>query len=250
VVESLGADHVVLEEIKNPNGEPFFDLDKNRYIFFSPQAENKFLEVKGIDEITREVRLSDPCTTLDNDFCSIREGDNVFRVNAYTITLDQEEGYPPTYSPLDVDGDGIEVDGDGDRTMDLYIYSNTNDLVPDAEIAAAGEANASTAEVAEGIEGLQFQFGWDMNEDGEINSDKEDPNYEYVDDPTGFEDQIRAVRIYVLARSLIPDPQLECSHQPTTEYELANYTRTLDDDDCRFHWQLFEEIVMVRNMNL
>ena len=51
-VESLGADHVVVEEIENPNGVPFFDLDKNRYIFFSPQGENQFLEVLGVDDIT------------------------------------------------------------------------------------------------------------------------------------------------------------------------------------------------------
>ncbi len=89
VVESLGADYVVVEEIKNPNNVTFFDLAKNRYIFFSPQGENRFLEVLGVDETTREVNLSDPCTNLDNEFCSIREGDSVFRVNAFTITLDQ-----------------------------------------------------------------------------------------------------------------------------------------------------------------
>ena len=124
VVESLGADHVVVEEIKNPNDVSFFDLDKKRYIFFSPQGDNQFIEVLGVDEVTREVRLSDPCTDPDNEFCSIRQGDNVFRVNAYTITLDQNGA-----EIIDVDDDGTVVDRDGDIFPDLYIYSNTMDLV-------------------------------------------------------------------------------------------------------------------------
>ncbi len=47
VVEAVGSDHVVLEDIKNPNDVNFFDLDKNRYIFFSPQGENQFLRSPG-----------------------------------------------------------------------------------------------------------------------------------------------------------------------------------------------------------
>jgi hypothetical protein len=238
VVESLGTDHIVVEEIKNPNGVPFFDLDKSRYIFFSPQPENLFLEVLGVDEVTRELRLSEPCTAFDNDFCSIKEGDDVFRVNAYTITLDQN-GSSAVY--LDVDGDGIDVDGDGDSRPDLYIYSNTRDLIPDAEIASSGEANVSSAEVAEGIEALQFRFGWDADEDGEIE------DAEFVDDPAGFEDSVRAVRIYLLSRTLSVDPAFT---DPNSAYTLANHTVTLSDDERKYHRQLFVETVMVRNLNL
>jgi prepilin-type N-terminal cleavage/methylation domain-containing protein len=236
VVESLGADHVVVEEIKNPNGVPFFDLDKGRYIFFSPQGENQFLEVLGVDESTRQVKLSAPCTTLDNEFCSIRDGDNVFRVNAYTITLDQNGT-----EIIDVDDDGSVVDRDGDLWPDLYIYSNTRDLVPDLNVAAAGQANVSSAEVAEGIEDLQFRFGWDVNENGEIE------DAEFVDDPTGNEDEVRAVRIYLLSRTLSPDPNYT---DPNVAYTLANHTLTLSADDRKYHRQQFVETVMVRNMNL
>jgi len=238
VVESLGADYVVVEEIKNPNGVPFFDLDKNRYIFFSPQGENQFLEVLGVDESTREVKLSAPCTTLGNEFCTIREGDNVFRVNAYTITLDQI-GSASVY--VDVDHDGADVDGDGDGVPDLYIYSNTNDLIPDTDAAGAGQVNVSTAEVAEGIEALQFRFGWDVNENGEIE------DAEFVDDPAGNEDEVRAVRIFLLSRTLLPDPKYT---DPNAAYTLANRTLTLSADDRKYHRQLFVETVMVRNMNL
>jgi hypothetical protein len=235
-VESLAPDHVVLVDMTNPNGVPHFDLDKKRYIFFSPQADNRFLEVLSADEVTREVRLSAPCTPTDNDFCSIREGDNVFRVNAYTITLDQNGA-----EIIDVDDDGSVIDRDGDQLPDLYIYSNTRDLIPDSDVAAAGQANVSSFEVAEGIEALQFRFGWDVNENGEIE------DAEFVDDPTGNEDNVRAVRVYLLARTLTADPGYT---DPNTEYTLANHTLTLTSDEQHYHRQVFEETVMVRNMNL
>ena len=249
VVETLGADHVVLEDIKNPNDVSFFDLDKKRYIFFSPQGENQFLEVLGVDESTRAVKLSVPCTSLDNEFCTIREGDNVFRVNAFTITLDQEGSTGP---PSDVDGDGITVDQDGpfglgDDVPDLYIYSNTNDLIPDLDVASAGEANVSTAEVAEGIEALQFRFGWDQDGDGEI------PEDEFEDAPLLPEEwkEVRAVRIYLLARSLSPDPNYAKNNPDEGKtYTLANYNLTVSGDLLPYHRQLFVETVMVRNLNL
>ena len=249
VVESLGADYVVVKEIKNANNVPFFDTAKNRYIFFSPQGENRFLEVLGVDENTRELRLSDPCTNLDNEFCSIRVGDSVFRVNAFTITLDQNGD--DDQDPIDVDGDGTEADHDVDLTLaldgtqkgtpDLYIYSNTLDLVPDGDLAGAGEANVSSAEVAEGIEALQFRYGWDANQNGEIEE------AEFVDDPTGHEGDIRAVRIFLLARTLSADPTYT---DPNPTYTLANQTVTLGADDLKYHRQLFIETVMVRNLNL
>ena len=124
---------------------------------------------------------------------------------------------------------------------DLYIYGNASDLVPDADIAAAGQVNVSTAEVAEGIEGLQFRFGWDANDNGEIE------DAEFVDDPTGNEDEVRAVRIYLLSRTMSPDPNYT---DPNAAYTLANHTINLTADDRHYHRQLFEETVMVRNMNL
>jgi prepilin-type N-terminal cleavage/methylation domain-containing protein len=235
-VESVAPDHVVLEEMMNPNGVPYFDLEKNRYIFFSPQGDNQYLQVLGVDDGTRAVSLSAPCTTTGNDFCTIRQGDNVFRVNAYTITLDQNGA-----EIIDVDQDGSVADRDGDFVPDLYIYSNTRDLVPDTDAAAAGQANVSSAEVAEGIEALQFRFGWDANGNGEIE------DAEFVDDPTGNEDDVRAVRIYLLSRTLSSSPGYT---DPNSAYTLANHTLTLNSDERHYHRQLFVETVMVRNMNL
>jgi hypothetical protein len=235
-VETVGIDHVVLAEFDNPNGVPYFDVDKNRYIFFSPQGDNHYLEVLAADAVTREVTLSAPCTSPGNKFCLIRQGDNVFRVNAFTITLDESRG-----TVFDVDGDGSNIDSDNDTTPDMYIYGNASDLIPDADLAGAGQVNVSTAEVAEGIEDLQFRFGWDANENGEIE------DAEFVDDPTGNEEEIRAVRIYLLSRTLSAEPNYT---DPNTTYTLANHTINLTADDRRYHRQMFEETVMVRNLNL
>jgi hypothetical protein len=236
VVETVGPDHVVLQEIENPNGVAFFDLDKSRYIFFSPQGSNEYLEVLSVDEMSRQVRLSAPCTTTTNEFCSIKEGDNVFRVNAYTMTLDQNGG-----EIIDVDGDGSVADRDGDLVPDLYIYSNTRDLIPDHDVTGFGQANISSAEVAQGIEALQFRFGWDANENGEIE------DVEFVDDPTGNEGDVRAVRVFLLSRTLTPEPNYT---DPNASYTLGNHTLTLNTDERKYHRQLFVETVMVRNLNL
>jgi hypothetical protein len=99
----------------------------------------------------------------------------------------------------------------------------------------------SSAEVAEGIEALQFRFGWDVNQNGEIE------DAEFIDDPTGNEDNVRAVRIYLLSRTLTPDPGYT---DPNATYTLANHTVTLTAEERQYHRQLFVETVMVRNMNL
>jgi hypothetical protein len=170
----------------------------------------------------------------------IQAGDNVFGVHAYTITLDQMGS-----AFLDIDHDGSVADRDGDQVPDLYIYGNTRDLVQDTDLAGAGQANVSTAEVAEGIEALQFEFGWDDNENGEIE------DAEFIDDPTGSEDEVRAVRVYLLSRTLKADPNYT---DPNTQYTLGlnppNHTLTLTEEDRHYHRQLFVETVMVRNMNL
>ena len=118
--------------------------------------------------------------------------------------------------------DGSTADQEPPGVPDLYIYSNTRDLIPDLDVAAAGQANVSSAEVAEGIEALQFRFGWDVNENGEIE------DAEFFDDPTGNEDDVRAVRIYLLSRTLSPDPNYT---DPNAAYTLANHTLTLGADD-------------------
>lgn len=235
-VESVLSDRVVLADVLNHNDLPMFDTDRKRYLFFSPQGENRFLEILTLNEMSREVTLSDPCTNPDDEFCPVKEGDEVYRVNAYTITLDRNGN-----EYLDVDGDGSVEDRDLDTVPDLYLYNNISDLIKDNEEAGVGQASVSSAEVAEGIEDLQFRFGWDANEDGTIQE------AEFVDDPTGSEDKVRAVRVYLMARSASSDPRFEDS---TPAYSVANHVLTLDTDSKHYHRMLLVETVMIRNLNL
>lgn len=202
-----------------------FDLAAGRYIFIAPWEDNRFQEVLAISDLDVTVSSSR----------SVFAGDKVFRVNAYTITLDQKD----RATPLDVDGDGSTNDGDGDGVPDLAVFDNTEDL-----------ADESLAEVAEGIEDLQFRYGWDADEDGVIS------DAEYVDDPTGNEERVRAVRVFLLVRGLRPDRHFT---DPNASYAIADHTILLEtndgngidsDFDHHYHRQLFIETVMVRNQNL
>ena len=201
------------------------DLTTGRYIYLAPWEQNRFQEILGLNG--QVVTLSDARTVFD--------GDKVFQVSARTITLDQES----KAVAIDVDGDGSTDDGDGDQIPDLAIADNLTDL---------GEEVLT--EVAEGIEDLQFQYGWDADENGWI-----DPA-EYVNDPTGNEDRIRAVRVFILARSVLPDAHYT---DPNPSYTIADHTINLDTNDANgidsdfdrhYHRHLLVETVMVRNRNL
>ena len=112
---------------------------------------------------------------------------------------------------------------------------------------------------AENIEDLQFQYGWDQDGDGQF-----DPNSEWADDPSGNEDQVRAVKIYLLARSTHPDRDFTDLHDDDAatagkQYTIADHTITLDSDetngfnsafDHHYHRYLVETTVLIRNLNL
>lgn len=202
-----------------------FDLTTGRYLFIAPWQNNRFQQVVAISGLDVTVSSSR----------SVFAGDKVFRVNAYTITLDEKD----RNTLLDVDGDGSTDDGDGDRVPDLAIFDNTADL-----------ADETLAHVAEGIEDLQFRYGWDADEDGVIS------DAEYVDDPTGNEERVRAVRVFLLVRGLRPDRHFTDANN---SYTIADHTINLDTNDANgidsdfdrhYHRQLFVETVMIRNQNL
>lgn len=202
-----------------------FDLGTGRYIFIAPWENNRFQEILAISGLN--VTVSSPR--------SVFAGDKVFRVNVYTITLDQRG----RTTLLDVDGDGSTDDNDNDGIPHLCMFDNTADL-----------ADESSAAVAEGIEDLQFRYGWDTDEDGIISDG------EYVDDPAGNEERIRAVRVFLLVRSLRPDRHFTDANG---RYTIADRTIDLDTNDAngidsdfdhRYRRQLFVETVMIRNRNL
>ncbi len=114
------------------------------------------------------------------------------------------------------------------------------------------------ASYAENIEDLQFQYGWDADNNGSIDTTEWQNAI-----PAGSEKLVRAVKIYILARSAQPDRDYIDLHDDNTgiagkQYTLADHTITLDADDSNglnstydqhFHRYLMETTIMVRNLS-
>jgi len=149
---------------------------------------------------------------------TVTEGDTVHAVKPYTIRL---------YT----DSQGISCLGIDDGTgIDSY---------------------------AENIEDLQFQYGWDADDNGSIDT------AEWVDDPAGNEEDVRAIRVHILARSGQFDRDFIDRHDDDSstagkQYTLADHTITLDTNDGNgfdsnfdhhYHRFQIETIVFTRNLN-
>jgi len=216
-----------------------FDTDTGRYIFVAPSIQNQYHEVTSV---------SDNTLTLDQSI-TVHNDDPVYRINAYTITLDADgDG-----TPLDVDGDGSTLDGDQDpagvEVPDLYIYDNRADMDDESE-----------AKIVEGVEDLQFQFLLDTDDNDIL--DAAELSTWHDDVPAGNLDDIRAVRVWLLVRSSRPDPNHEDAHEEggtPHAYQVADHEVLLDTSDAngidsmfdyRYHRLLSVETVMVRNRNL
>jgi len=77
-----------------------------------------------------------------------------------------------------------------------------------------------------------------------------------ADDPNFDPDEVRVVRVFILGRTLRPDPNFE---DPNNSYTVADHVIALDTSDANgidsafdhhYHRQLLVETVMVRNLNL
>jgi len=211
-----------------------FDTGTRRYVYVGPSVTNQYVEIDQVAGDT--LTLSQPVSAFHND--------PVYRPTAYTITLDMDE----QGNPMDVDGDGSTSDGDTNNSPDLYIYDNLEDLTDEAD-----------AKVTDEIEALQFQYLIDTDENGIV----EDAEWTtWHDNPAGNLDNIRAVRIWVLVRSSIPDPAFEDPHEyngVSKQYRVADQLIQLDTNDNNgidshfdhhYHRILLVETVMVRNRNL
>ena len=109
---------------------------------------------------------------------------------------------------------------------------------------------------AENIEDLQFEYGWDADDNGAI-----DPA-EWVDDPSGNEEDVRAIRVHILARSGQFDRDFFDRHDDDgatagKQYTLADHSITLDTNegngfnsnfDHHYHRYQIETIVFMRNL--
>ena len=228
---------ITLSTMSDFHGDPIFDLSFKQYVFFAPREGNFFIPVSTVDFDSNELTLAR--NTLDYE---INLNSDVFRVNAYTISLDHNGDVP-----LDIDGDGDAGEEEPDETPlgpDLYLFDNTVDL-------SATGISANQYEIAKGIETIQFQYGWDADNDGVIE------DTEFLDSPTAAqENDIRAVRVFILARSRLPEPDY---FDRNTSYTIADQTITLDTDDengmdspfdQHYRRQMVTRIIMIRNRNL
>ncbi|HSH42816.1 MAG TPA: PilW family protein [Arenicellales bacterium] len=89
--------------------------------------------------------------------------------------------------------------------------------------------------IAQGIEYFHVMFGVDLDDDGDTTADF------YTASPAIDQlDNIVSARIYVLARSVSPDP----GYDNTKTYSLGDVTRTVDDN---YYRRVFTTTVSLRN---
>lgn len=94
---------------------------------------------------------------------------------------------------------------------------------------------AQEQELVDGtVENLQFQYGWDSNNNGIID------NSEWIDDPLGNEKKIKAVKIFLFMRTKSPDKD----YMDSSTYNIAGENITPNN---HYHHYLLKSIVFVRN---
>jgi len=159
---------------------------------------------------------------------TVSELSTVFRVRAYTFSIKQ----PNEYSPA----------------------KPVPNIVQKVE-------TLNRDEIAEGIEDLQFQFGWDINGDGVFTPSSA---ADWVDTiPAGDENKVIAIRIILLAITLHPEQDDQFTDlyddQPSTtgrQYTLADHIITYYPTKVNtiygehYHRHRLESIVFIRNLNL
>ena len=162
---------------------------------------------------------------------TVSEFDKVFRVRAYTYSIKLANEYSPA-KPV-------------------------SNIVQKIE-------TLNRDEIAEGIEDLQFQFGWDIDGDGIF---KPSEAADWVDTiPAGDADKVIAVRIILLAITLHPEQEKQFTDlyddQPSVagrQYTLADHIITYQSPtqsdvntlyNEHYHRHRLESIVFIRNLNL
>jgi len=120
--------------------------------------------------------------------------------------------------------------------------------------------NTAANEVAEGIEDLQFQFGWDIDGDGTFNPTSSGDWKNTL--ASGESDKVIAIRIIILAITLHPDREftdiydddsatsgrqyIQADHA-ITYYPAASRNTPYDE---HYHRHRLESMVFIRNLNL
>ncbi len=211
---------VSLTPSTDSGGEQFFNSNKDdkRFCYISPATSQTALEVTGTSG--NPITLGSPVTAS--------AGDSVFRIRAYTYSIKLANEYTPKKS------------------------------VPNIVQKIEKTASPSRDEIAEGIEDLQFQFGWDISGDGIFTPSSA---ADWVDTiPAGDADKVIAVKIILLAITLHPEQDKEFTDlyddQPGTagrQYTLADHIITYTASGYKYgphyHRHRLESIVFIRNLN-
>jgi type IV pilus assembly protein PilW len=133
-----------------------------------------------------------------------------------TLTLDRNVTYAFSNEPV--------------YLVKAYTISVVNNVLTIYENTGGGADNVSD----EIIENLQLQYGWDADKSGAIEST------EWVDNPSGSEDKIKAVKIFLLLRS----KRRDMSYTDKTSYTLAGKSFVPNN---HYHHYLMQSIIYVRN---
>ena len=186
------------------------------YIFISPNDENRYEIISADDGTTLTL-----ATSLDNDrkteilnALSAGVDLDVYQVQAFTIRLvDTPINNRPPLRSLRIDGNIV--------------------------------GSSTQLDVADNIQDLQFQYGLDTDNDGQVDS--------WSDNPATIA-QIKAVRVFILART----GKIDKEYFDRKTYTLAGVTvgpfTGTDPTDLNtykhVHRYLLESTIVVRNRNL
>jgi hypothetical protein len=163
-------------------------------------------------------------------------------------------GVNNTNKTLTNNGGSVTVN-EGDNVYAVRAYTLA---INSGNLTINENTGAGNLVYAENIEDLQFQYGWDADNNGRITAG------EWVDDPSGSEDLVRAIKVYLLARSGQPDRDFTDLHDDNAatagkQYTIADHTITLDSNDANginsafdhhYHHYPVETTVFIRNLNL
>ena len=162
----------------------------------------------------------------------------------FTVT---SGGVDDTNKKLTKTGGGITI-GEGDivytvRPYTIRLYTDSQGI-----LCLGIDDGGGIDSYAENIEDLQFQYGWDADNNGRITAG------EWVDDPSGNENLVRAVKVYLLARSGQPDRDFTDLHDDDgatagKQNTIADHSITLNSSSEHFHHYLAEATVFIRNLN-
>ena len=215
---------IYLSPYKDSTPNPFFDssADDKKFFYISPSSTQKTIEVKTADSGSGSIGIE---TAIKID-----EFSKAFRVRAYTYSIKPVADYNSTKPPAP-------------------------NIVQKIETQAASPGRV---EIAEGIEDLQFQFGWDINNDGIFNPSSA---ADWVDTiPAGDEDKVIAVKIILLGITLHPEQEKQFTDlyddQPGIagrQYTQADHTITYTASGYKYgphyHRHRLESTVFIRNLN-